>query len=83
MVLPPDIFRSDNVKVSEGIDWVIVGGESGPKHRDCGIQAIVSVASQCVSANVPCFVKQDASLKPGQKGRISDSVWALKQFPKI
>lgn len=64
-----------------GISWVIIGGESGPNRRDCGVEAIHDVARQCVAAEVPCFVKQDCSLQPGAKGRISDAVWKLKHFP--
>lgn len=40
------------------IDWVIVGGESGPGARPCNIQWIQSIKGQCRLANVPCFVKQ-------------------------
>lgn len=40
-----------------GIDWVIVGGESGPGARPCNIDWIRSVVAQCKAA-VPCFVKQ-------------------------
>lgn len=63
------------------IDLVIVGGESGKDRRDCGVEAIVDVANQCVAAGVPCFVKQDCAFKPGQQGRIPTEIWALKQFP--
>jgi protein gp37 len=65
------------------IDWVIVGGESGKDRRDCGVDAIVDVAKQCVAAGVPCFVKQDAAFKPGQQGRIPAETWGLKQFPQL
>lgn len=64
------------------LHWVIVGGESGPRRRDCGVRAIEDVADQCRWAGVPCFVKQDCAYKPGQQGRISEASWALKQFPK-
>jgi protein gp37 len=40
------------------IDWVIVGGESGPKARQCNLAWIRSTVNQCKSAGVPCFVKQ-------------------------
>lgn len=40
------------------IDWVIVGGESGPKARPCGVEWIRSVVEQCKAASVPVFVKQ-------------------------
>lgn len=41
-----------------GIDWVIVGGESGPKARPCDVSWIRSIRDQCKAAGVPCFVKQ-------------------------
>ena len=62
------------------IHWVIVGGESGPRVRDCGIGPILNVVLQCNRANVPVFVKQDAHRLPGQQGRIPDEFW-LKEFP--
>ena len=40
------------------IDWVIVGGESGPGARPCDIAWIRSIVAQCKAAGVPCFVKQ-------------------------
>lgn len=64
------------------IHWVIVGGESGSKRRDCGVEAICDVARQCVAAGVPVWVKQDTAQKPGQQGRIPEDVWRLKQLPK-
>jgi protein gp37 len=63
------------------INWVIVGGESGPNRRDCTAGAIEHVAGQCAAANVPVYVKQDCAMNPGQQGRISDEIWSLKQFP--
>lgn len=43
---------------SNAIDWVIVGGESGPKSRPCDIAWIRSIVEQCKEAEVACFVKQ-------------------------
>lgn len=52
----------DDVKLHlPGIDWVIVGGESGPRARPCNIEWIRSVIRQCETAAVPCFVKQVGS----------------------
>ena len=42
----------------EGIDWVIVGGESGPQARECDVLAVDLVVRQCKAAGVACFVKQ-------------------------
>jgi len=55
-VLPKDIFPS-YTGVSDRIDWVIVGGESGPKARPCSAEWILSIVRDCEGL-VPCFVKQ-------------------------
>lgn len=41
-----------------GLDWVIVGGESGRKARDFDIAWPRQIVSQCKAAGVPVFVKQ-------------------------
>lgn len=40
------------------VDWVIVGGESGPQARPCSVEWVRSIVRQCKSAGVPVFVKQ-------------------------
>lgn len=40
------------------IDWVIVGGESGPKSRRCDGRWVRSLVKQCAAAGVATFVKQ-------------------------
>jgi protein gp37 len=40
------------------LDWLIVGGESGPGARPCNVAWSRSVVGQCADAGVPCFVKQ-------------------------
>ena len=40
------------------IDWVIVGGESGPKARACDIQSIRGIVKQCKAAGVAVHIKQ-------------------------
>jgi protein gp37 len=41
-----------------GIDWVIVGGESGPKSRAMHPDWARSLRDQCATAGVPFFMKQ-------------------------
>lgn len=65
-----------------GIDWVIVGGESGLNRRPVEVGAIENIVDQCVAAGVPVYCKQDVHFKSGQQGRISDHHWSFKQFPK-
>ena len=40
------------------LDWLIVGGESGPGARPCDVRWIRSIIKQCREAGVACFVKQ-------------------------
>ena len=40
------------------VDWVIVGGESGPKARTSDVGWIRGIRDQCQEAGVPVFVKQ-------------------------
>ena len=40
------------------VDWVIVGGESGKRHRPCDEAWIKSLIEQCTEAEVPVFLKQ-------------------------
>ena len=42
----------------DGIDWVIVGGESGPHARPFHVEWARSIRYQCRAAGVACFVKQ-------------------------
>ena len=41
-----------------GVDWVIVGGESGGGARVCNLRWVRTLVGECHSAAVPCFVKQ-------------------------
>jgi protein gp37 len=40
------------------IDWVIVGGETGPDARQCRVEWVRSIVEQCRAAKVSVFVKQ-------------------------
>jgi len=42
----------------EKLDWIIVGGESGPGARDFDIKWARKVVDQCRAAGVACYVKQ-------------------------
>jgi len=66
----------------ERLDWVVVGGESGPKAREMPFRALVNVVTDCGAAGVPVYVKQDSGPRPGQQGRIPDAVWAVNQLPE-
>lgn len=62
------------------LDWVIVGGESGPKARPMILGHAKEIVRQCHEANTPVFVKQ-LGAKPtnreGQPHQISDRKGAI------
>ncbi len=54
----------------EGIDWVIVGGESGPGARPMDRAWVINIRDQCRSAGVPFFFKQWGGVRKKQAGRM-------------
>ena len=42
----------------KGIDWVIVGGESGPKARPMKEEWVINIKNQCDECQVAFFFKQ-------------------------
>ncbi|MBW7881187.1 MAG: phage Gp37/Gp68 family protein [Caldilineaceae bacterium] len=52
------------------IDWVIVGGESGPGARPCKPEWITDIRDQCLYANVPFFFKQWGGVNKKRAGRL-------------
>ena len=56
-----------------GIDWVIVGGESGPHFRTMAAAWAERIRDQCIEARVPFFFKQWGGRSPKQLGRMLDS----------
>jgi protein gp37 len=53
----------------DGIDWVIVGGESGPKSRPMHPAWVQSIFEQCRDASVPFFFKQWGGIRKDLTGR--------------
>ncbi len=56
----------------EGIHWVIVGGESGPRARPMLIEWAREMRDQCTAAKVPFFFKQWGGIRPKSGGRLLD-----------
>ena len=56
----------------KGIDWVIVGGESGPRARPIKKEWVKSIRKQCRSGNVPFFFKQWGGVQKSKTGRLLD-----------
>jgi protein gp37 len=65
----------------DGIDWVIVGGESGPGARPMKKEWVVSVRDQCRRARVPFFFKQWGGTRKKLAGRKLDGK-TYDEFPQ-
>ena len=67
-----------------GIDWVIIGGESGPNCRPMAIEWARDLAQECIEANIPVFMKQLGG-HPDKRDRLED--WPedlrLREFPEV
>jgi protein gp37 len=53
-----------------GIDWIIVGGESGPGARPMAEEWVVDIRDQCLAAGVPFFFKQWGGVRRKRAGRV-------------
>lgn len=59
-----------------GIDWLIAGGESGPKHRPVKERWLSDLRDLCVDQEVPFFFKQWGGHRPKAGGRLlEDTTW--------
>jgi protein gp37 len=59
-------LRKLNLK---GIDWAIVGGESGPGARPIDPQWVTNIRDQCLEAGEPFFFKQWGGTQKKKTGR--------------
>lgn len=55
--------------VLDGIDWVIVGGESGPGARPMAEQWVLDIKARCEKAGVAFFFKQWGGVNKSRTGR--------------
>jgi protein gp37 len=62
------------------IDWVIAGGESGPKSRPMHIDWVQDIKHQCAEANVAFFFKQWGGVRKDLTGRELDGR-TYSEFP--
>ncbi len=54
------------------IDWVIAGGESGPKARPMAVEWVREIRDNCLSSDVPFFFKQWGGVFKKRAGRVLD-----------
>ena len=65
-----------------GIDWVIVGGESGPRARPLQEQWVLSLRDPCHRAKVPFFFEQWGGVRKKLDGRMLRGC-THDQFPRM
>jgi len=56
----------------DGIDWVVVGGESGPGARPMNREWVLQIRDRCRKAGVPFFFKQWGGVDRKKAGRLLD-----------
>lgn len=79
IALEPD--GSGSTAVLGGLDWVVVGGESGPHARPMDSNWVKSIRDQCQNAGVAFFFKQWGGNNKKQTGRELDGrEW--NEFPR-
>jgi protein gp37 len=62
--------------VLDGIDWVIVGGESGPHARPMELDWVINIRDRCLDQGVPFFFKQWGGKTAKAGGRdLSGRTW--------
>ena len=66
--LEPLLSDMPNINL-KGIDWVIVGGESGPKARPMLKEWVIDIKNQCDNYNIPFFFKQWGGVQKKKNGR--------------
>ncbi len=54
----------------DGMNWVIVGGESGPRARVMRKEWVINIKNQCERANIPFFFKQWGGINKKKSGRL-------------
>jgi len=66
----------------DGVDWVIVGGESGPGARPMRRDWVIDIRDACIGEAVPFFFKQWGGVRKKAAGRdLEDRTW--NQIPNV
>lgn len=72
--------EADWIRGRSGLDWVIVGGESGPGARPMRPDWPRSLRDQCQAAGVPFFMKQMSGTVKARMPAIPDDLM-IREFP--
>ncbi|GGN39688.1 protein gp37 [Actinoplanes campanulatus] len=69
---PVDLFRNSRLDRDPGLDWVVVGGESGPRPRPMEAGWARALRDACSGAGIPFFFKQWGGRSSKANGRVLD-----------
>ncbi len=73
--IEPLLGRIENLNL-ENIDWVIVGGESGPGARRMDESWVLEIKEQCINQSTPFFFKQWGGTNKKKNGRLLEGqIW--------
>jgi len=65
----------------DGIDWIIVGGESGPRSRPIEKRWIIEIRNQCLKNDISFFFKQWGGTNKKKTGRqLEGKFW--EEYPR-
>ena len=79
--LEPLLGPINNLEL-KNIDWVIVGGESGPSARPMLERWVIDIKDQCIEQNIPFFFKQWGGVNKKKNGRVLEGkIW--DEVPKV
>lgn len=66
----------------QNINWVIVGGESGPRSRVMRKEWVIDIRDQCQKAGIPFFFKQWGGFNKKKAGRkLEGELW--NEMPRV
>jgi protein gp37 len=79
--LEPLLGPLENLNLT-GINWAIVGGESGPGARVMKPEWVLNIRNQCQAAGVPFFFKQWGGTNKKRSGRVLENrTW--DEMPRV
>jgi protein gp37 len=78
------VWGREGFKGHTGIDWIVIGCESGPRRRPMRLEWAIDVVRQCKAAGVPVYCKQIQD----EKGKVIHDITKfptelrVRQWPK-
>ncbi len=75
-----DDFDGDELDLAD-IDWLICGGESGPKHRPFNAQHARDLRDACAASGTAYFVKQFGGTRPGTALEDLPADLRIREYP--